>query len=251
MANEQVFCGRADDYVKGRAGYAPGAIDLLCNELLEAGRRIADVGSGTGIFAGELIARGYDVFCVEPNEEMRRQAEQAFHSAERFISVPGTAEATTLPDASVDMVTAASALHWFDFDSFCAEARRILKPGGLLFTIANGRDYSDPFTCRQHELCQGLCPGFTSLRHGLDKSASRLAAAFGSRLHHAGFDFPLEYTKEKFIRRSLSSSYAPDPGTRKRELYTQRLWELMERAAPDGPVITVPNRTEAYWVELT
>lgn len=180
---------------------------------------MADIGSGTGIFAGELMARGFDVFCVEPNHEMRRQAERIFHGNRHFISVPGTAEATTLPDASVDAVTAASALHWFDTDRFAAETRRILRAGGYLFTVANSRDYRDPFTRLQHELCLELCPGFTSLRHGVEKVEQQMPRILGRSIHHAEFDFPLEYTKEKFIRRSLSSSYAPTANTPSRERY--------------------------------
>jgi SAM-dependent methyltransferase len=42
------------------------------------------------------------------------------------------AEATDLPENSSDAVTVAQALHWFDLESFYAEAKRILKPGGVL-----------------------------------------------------------------------------------------------------------------------
>lgn len=247
MANERVFTGRAADYVLGRPGYAPRAVELLCAELLQNGDRVADIGSGTGIFAGELMARGFDVFCIEPNEQMRRQAELAFQGGLHFLSVAGTAEATTLPDASVNAVTAASALHWFDAENFSAEARRILRPGGLLFAVGNGRDYADPFTKRQHALCQKLCPHFTSLRHGLEKTERQINSILGSGAHRAAFDFPLEYTKEKFIRRSLSSSYAPEPGTPAAEEYAQQLRLLLDRFAPGRDAITVPNTSVAYW----
>jgi SAM-dependent methyltransferase len=44
----------------------------------------------------------------------------------------GPAEKSELPDASVDLVTVAQALHWFDLDAFYREVRRVLKPGGAL-----------------------------------------------------------------------------------------------------------------------
>lgn len=251
MANEHVFTGRAGDYVLGRPGYAPQAVELLCNELLQNGDRVADIGSGTGIFAGELMARGFDVFCVEPNEQMRRQAELAFQGCPHFLSVAGTAEATTLPDASVDAVTAASALHWFDTEMFSAEAQCILRHGGLLFAVGNGRDYADPFTKQQHALCKKLCPHFTSLRHGLEKTERQINGILGSGARRAAFDFPLEYTKEKFIRRSLSSSYAPQPGTPAAEEYAQQLRLLLDRFAPGRDTITIPNTSVAHWGRLT
>ena len=46
--------------------------------------------------------------------------------------VQALAEAAPLPSASVDLVTVAQALHWFDFDGFYREAKRVLKPGGLI-----------------------------------------------------------------------------------------------------------------------
>lgn len=250
MANEDVFSSRAENYAKGRFGYAQGVMELLCGEILSKNDVIADVGSGTGIFAKELMGRGHDVFCVEPNAEMRARAEGAFAGNAHFISVAATAEETTLPAASVDLVTAASAFHWFDAERFCAECRRILKPGGILFTVANARDYTDEFTRRQHDICQRLCPGFTSLRHGIEKSVPQYKMIFGAGLHHAEFDFPLEYTKERFVERSLSSSYAPEPNTVEQKRYIQELWRLMDRAAPHSGTITVPNVSVVYWGRL-
>jgi SAM-dependent methyltransferase len=42
------------------------------------------------------------------------------------------AERTSLADGSIDLITVAQALHWFDLDRFYAEVRRVLKPGGVL-----------------------------------------------------------------------------------------------------------------------
>lgn len=251
MANEQVFNNRTESYVKGRLGYADGILELLFHDILKPNDTIADVGSGTGIFAKPFMDRGFDVFCVEPNEAMRAQAERTFASNPHFISVAASAEATTLPDHSVDLITAASAFHWFDAERFHAEGKRILKPHGIFFAVANGRDYNDPFTLRQHEICTAFCKGFTSLRHGLNKSIPMLEILFGSRINHAEFDFPLEYTKEKFVQRSLSSSYAPEPNTAAHQKYVEELWALMDEFAPNGDKIVVPNVTVAYWGELS
>src|SRR5262249_25402422 len=77
---------------------------------------IADVGSGTGICAKIFLKNGNEVICVEPNREMREAAEASLVGYRGFRSVDGTAEATTLPDASVDWVVAAQAFHWFEPD---------------------------------------------------------------------------------------------------------------------------------------
>lgn len=250
MANEKIFSNKAESYSEGRPGYAQGVMELICNDILKPGDKIADVGSGTGIFAKEFMERGFDVYCVEPNENMRKQAEIQFVGNPHFISVAAPAEATTLPPQSVSLVTAASAFHWFDAEKFHEECLRILKPGGIFLAVVNARDYNDPFTLRQHEICERLCVNFSSLRHGLDKSLPKLEQFFGKGLHHAEFDFPLEYTKEKFVQRSLSSSYAPEPGTDAYQEYIRELWALLDEFEPDSDRIIVPNVSVAYWGKL-
>ena len=250
MANEQVFNNRTESYVKGRPGYADGVTELLLNDILKPNDKIADVGSGTGIFAKSLIERCFDVFCVEPNEEMRAQADKASAGNPHFISVAATAEATTLPGHSVDLVTAASAFHWFDAERFRTECKRILKPHGIFCSVKNSRNDSDPFTRRQNEISAALCKTFTALRRRSAETAPKLVLFFGSNLNHREFDFPLEYTKEKFIQRSLSSSYAPAPDTAEYQKYIVDLRALMEEFYPGSDIITVPNVSVAYWGEL-
>ncbi len=247
MANEQLFTCRAENYRKARPGYAEGAIELLLGDILKSGYKIADIGSGTGIFAKALIDRGFDVYCVEPNDRMRDQAVQILGDSPHFIPVAAAAESTSLPEHSVEVVTAASALHWFDAESFQAECSRILKPGGVFFAVLNCRKYTDEFTLRQHQLCLELCPDFTSLSHGMEKTLPKLRILLGEDFRRQEFDFPLTYTKEKFIQRSLSSSYAPEPGSAEERKYTSALQNLMEEFYPDSGVITVPNVTMAFW----
>ena len=259
MANEQVFTNRAENYNESRPGYANGVIELLFRDIVKENYKIADIGSGTGIFAKIFIERGFDVFCVEPNENMRAHAEKKFVDVaagvntvnKHFISIAASAEATTLPAHSIDLVTAASAFHWFDAEKFYIECKRILKPKGIFFAVANGRNYNDPFTLCQHELCTELCRNFTSLRHGLNKSIPKFETFFGSNIQHVEFDLPLEYTKEKFVQRSLSSSYAPEPNTAEHEKYIDKLRMLMDKFSPDSETITVPNISVAYWGKLS
>ena len=75
---------------------------------------IADIGSGTGFLSELFLKNGNRVFGVEPNEAMRQAGEEYLASYDGFASIDGSAEATTLDDASVDFVTAGQAFHWFD-----------------------------------------------------------------------------------------------------------------------------------------
>ena len=59
-----------------------------------------------------------------------RSPRPAPHEKVRYVVAP--AERTPLPDASVDLVTVAQALHWLDLDAFYAEVRRVARPGGVI-----------------------------------------------------------------------------------------------------------------------
>ena len=109
------FSNRVDDYVRYRPHYPPGVLDRLREGIALTPRTvIADVGSGTGISTELFLQNGNTVFAIEPNPEMRAAAERLLGGRPNFHSVRGTAEATTLPDGSVDCVVAAQAFHWFD-----------------------------------------------------------------------------------------------------------------------------------------
>src|SRR5882724_392221 len=104
----QRFSSRVENYVRYRPGYPPEVVDLIKDECgLTSGSIIADVAFGTGIFTKLLLENGNRVFGVEPNADMRKAGEAFLSGYPRFTGVAGTAEATTLADHSVDLVTAA------------------------------------------------------------------------------------------------------------------------------------------------
>lgn len=102
------FNDKADIYAKYRPDYPNAYIDYLfsANQLKED-RIVADIGSGTGIFSHQLLERGLKVIGVEPNDDMRKMAEQSLKLYTRFQSIKATAENTTLKEHSVDLVTVA------------------------------------------------------------------------------------------------------------------------------------------------
>src|SRR5689334_8771077 len=103
QANEHPTCrffDRAGDYARYRPGYPGAAIDAVLEGLPKA-CTVADVAAGTGILSRLVAARGARVLAVEPNAAMRAAA--APHPG--VVWSDGTAEATGLPDGSVDLVT--------------------------------------------------------------------------------------------------------------------------------------------------
>ena len=101
------FSSRVDNYVRYRPSYPAAAIELLQRRCgLNPRAVVADLGSGTGILTRLLLPCAAQVAAVEPNEPMRAAAEAALAGDARFVSVQGTAEATTLAAASIDLVVA-------------------------------------------------------------------------------------------------------------------------------------------------
>lgn len=133
------FAGQGGDYDRLRPGYPAAAVDAILAAAPGA-RDAVDLGAGTGKLSWELVDRGLAVTAVDPSRAML-DAALAVRSADgRLVVRVGTAEATGLPDASVDLVTVAQAWHWFDADAACAEITRILRPGGELALVWNTLD---------------------------------------------------------------------------------------------------------------
>jgi SAM-dependent methyltransferase len=138
--SKQRFSNRVADYVHYRPGYPSAVREILRTECgLKSGYVIADIGSGTGFLSELFLKNGNRVFGVEPNEAMRQAGEEYLASYDGFASINGSAESTTLDDASVNFVTSGQAFHWFDQNAARTEFVRILKPAGWVVVIWNER----------------------------------------------------------------------------------------------------------------
>ena len=140
------FSDRVEDYIKYRPGYPKDLIDILKWELnLDSNNTIADIGSGTGISSIPFLENGNKVYGIEPNKEMRQAAEEVLNQYPNFISVDGTAEETTLPTKTVDIIFCGQAFHWFDKTKSKKEFDRILKDQGHLVFVWNSRSTKREF----------------------------------------------------------------------------------------------------------
>jgi SAM-dependent methyltransferase len=209
----QRFSDRAQAYASGRPGYPPGIGAHLARELgLAPGARIADLGSGTGLSSRIFLDAGFQVVGVEPNAPMRAVAEAGFASQAAFSSVGGTAQATTLEDASVDCIAAAQAFHWFDIEATRVEALRILKRPPRAVLIWNVRRADDSGFARGYEqLLLRFGREYPQIRdrHTDEGSISRFFA--GPHWRRTDFDNPTELDFELLSARANSTSYLPGP----------------------------------------
>ena len=90
--------------------------------------QVADIGSGAG-FSTKMLSQGLKrrVYAIEPDDRLRKFAEEHENSNPFFQSVKGTAEHTNLPGNCVSLVCAFQSFHWFDKEMTRKEFRRILR----------------------------------------------------------------------------------------------------------------------------
>src|SRR6202140_5503027 len=220
----QRFSSRVGNYVRYRPGYPSEAVQLLRSECgLNPESLVADLASGTGIFTQMLLENGNRVFGVEPNDEMRRAGERFLGSFSRFTSIAGTAEATTLSDHSVDIITAAQAAHWFDREKARREFIRVLKPAGWTVLLWNERRTdSTPFLRDYEHLLLTYGTDYHEERH--ERTTAEIADFFAPSLFRSrAFEMRQEVDYSALEGRLLSSSYVP---TSDRENYEPMLREL-------------------------
>lgn len=252
MSDANRFTNRSEYYARSRPGYPDAVIELLRGEAgWTRHASIADVGAGTGISSELFLRHGNQVFAIEPNGEMRAITESLRARYPALQVIDGTAEATGLPAASVDFVTAATAFHWFDADLTRAEFRRILRPEGRVVLLWNERRSESPFLRSYEDMLQRFGTDYRqrwgserkSVLHSVDRF---FAGPFETRrfenLQHLDF--------EGLRARLLSASYAPLPDEPNHKEMMADLRQIFDEFQSDGLII-FEYETVVYWGRLS
>ncbi|MBN1480261.1 class I SAM-dependent methyltransferase [candidate division KSB1 bacterium] len=213
MDSTHRFSNRVEDYHRHRPGYPNDIIHILQLEgALPAFAIVADVGSGTGKLTQMFFKYVDKIYGVEPNLDMRRQAEKDFVGIARFISVNGSAESTTLHPASIDLVCAGQAFHWFDRETCRGEFKRILKPEGWVALVWNLRDVEEDQLQQAYEhIMKTNIPDYKKLDHKTmtdDKIKNFFCSKDVKKFILPNFQY---FDLPSLKGRVLSSSYVPRP----------------------------------------
>lgn len=176
----------SEDYAACRPGFPESFYDRLDAIRSIDACRTLDLATGPGTIALELARRGsavvgIDIAANQIVTASRLARERGLADRARFAV--GRAEETGLEAESFDLVTAGQCWHWFDAAAATAEARRILRPGGVLAIV----EYSylaahDPVARETEELVLEFNPSWTM---------AGWTGMFPGRideLMHAGFD---------------------------------------------------------------
>ncbi|KAG8754395.1 hypothetical protein FRC12_011200 [Ceratobasidium sp. 428] len=210
--------GTNDHYDKARPSYPQEALTALYTSIPKTDEplKIAELGSGTGLFTRALLAHSVfgpavgELRAIEPSEGMRQALEERTKDS-RAKSLAGDFLNSGVEDGWADLVVVAQAFHWCpDYDKAMAEFARILKPKGIVAFIWNLEDRERcPWVAKIRDLIEVHEQGSPQFRLGWWK------AAFDTPSYKANFqpaesktwDYTIPTTVQGVHNRAFSKSY--------------------------------------------
>ncbi|MCM5661668.1 class I SAM-dependent methyltransferase [Galbibacter mesophilus] len=132
------FSTEAENYAAFRPIFPEDFISELVKKV-HYSKKALDVGTGNGQIANILKNSFDQVYGIDISEEQLKNAIPADNIDYRV----SRAEQTPFYDNYFDLITVGQAFHWFDFEAFFTEVKRILKPGGLLAIFGYGLHKGD------------------------------------------------------------------------------------------------------------
>lgn len=242
----------AGDYAKHRAGFPDWFFDRISSEgLFRGGHRVLDLGTGTGTLARGFAQRDGKVTGLDVAPQMMEQA-RALGAAQgvNVDYVVAKAEATGLPDATFDLVSAGTCWFWFDGPAAAREAKRILKPGGhLMIAMLAWLPLKGNVVAATERLIEQHNPGWKmggQEPHAGSDLRDLALAGFEARESFT-VDYDIEYSHEAWrgrIRASagVSANLAPDAVA----AFDAEHAAMLARDFPADP-LQVPHRIVAAW----
>ena len=249
-----LFFGKAAEYSKYRVDYPVDVIRAALDSVrYTAADIVADLGSGTGMLSRWFLERGSRVVGVEPDAGMRRAAEASLSRfGHNFASVDGTAERTSLPDATVTLVSTGNAFHYFDPDLARSEVGRILQPDGrVLIVWHDTASKPNAFMREHHDFIARASNREVWMFHQDDRMPRSLTTFFGGTAFHdvdMG-DYTVPLTWDALRGRFLSTSVAPPEGDERRPALLSQLAEI-HRRFEDGGTVPFQLRWRYVWSSL-
>lgn len=167
---------------------------------------VIDLGCGPGNLTAILNEMGHGVIGIDPSMTMLEGM-----GAKGLLAVCGAAEAIPVRDSCADVVTAATAFHWFEHERAIPEIRRVLRDGGRVALVTNIRDETVSWVASLSEIV-----GSESAIAATLGGAEGMPAEFKAKLEGGGlfrsiehevFDFDQELTEETLIGLVASRSY--------------------------------------------
>ena len=236
------FDSVVDAYDEGRPAYPAAVFEEL--EPL-AGRRVVDVGAGTGIATQQLVARGCNVVPVDIGSALLQRARHRVPGL-----APVVADGVRLPmrDAVADLVCFAQSWHWLDADQRCSEVARVLHDGGLWAAWwSHARADDEAWFTTYWTVVERALPGTHRDERHTDWSATIDSELFEIR-HHTIVEWTREVSVDVWMADQASHSYIMVLNDSDRRRLLRSLRDIVEGHFGDG-VMRVPYGTWLWVAE--
>lgn len=226
-----LFDMKSEKYLEYRPMFPQAAVDLIFATISEP--IIADIGSGMGRLSGRCLGRAKELYAVEPNAQMRRTAEMQLSEYPNYHSVAAFAQQTSLPENSVDVITVASAYHWFDNEATRQEFRRILKKDGYVFLFWD--IYTGNIFDSEKEIIDQKYRELNNRPASGIIRQERAENLFGKNKYQKQvFETTIYQSFEAFLGGWSSASYMPKIGTKEYKTYEKEARTRFEHFAVNG-----------------
>jgi SAM-dependent methyltransferase len=242
------FDGKALDYTRFRERYSPEIVLPVLRAVcgLIPGWTVADIGAGTGMLSDVFLANGNRTLAIEPNADMREICQLLHQEDPLFQGMDGTAEATGLAPASIDLVAAGRAMHWFDREKAFTEFRRILKPDGWVAIIAFGRTEEGRAENVEFEnILREFSEDHVDTHAGYEVYR-QLRAYLPRDFHHQEILGTMAFDWENLLGMTLSLSHSPAKDHPAYEDFERSLRIFFDRFVNDGRV----ELETRYWINV-
>jgi SAM-dependent methyltransferase len=242
------FDQAADAYATSRPGYPADAVRWLLYGDAGAGDDSAsldvlDLGAGSGSLTLALPGYAGQVVAAEPSLNLLTELRRA---APEIPAVRAGAESLPFADGGFDVVTVATAFHWFEPDRALPEIARVLRPGGHLALVWNSRVHETVWTQRLNALLRSAMPpalqgdwGVGSVR-ALDDSRWFLPP------ERATFEHEQPLDRAGLVSLVASRSYVIALDSPAREALLTRVGELYDATVGPGGTLAMPYHAKCF-----
>lgn len=196
MTFKDHFSNQSTSYHNFRPTYPKELFDFIFS-LTPEHELAWDCACGSGQASND-IAKGFlQVIASDASQAQLAQAQGSTNV--RFECFP--AECSSFEKNSVDVICVAQALHWFQFDKFFEECKRVLKPHAPLVVWSYGLS---SISAEIDQLCLELYQGkldqyWPAERRLVENAYASIEFPFKQVIRHSQFSMQQEWSREQFI----------------------------------------------------
>ena len=198
----------------------------------------AEIGAGKGRLAELFLKHGYTLFATEEDSTNREVCERLKFRFPKLRVIPGSPEATHLPDQSVDFILSERALFWPDQAAVKREFTRILRPGGPVLIITDNRVYGGGKQSEEYnDLLRTHCKTYKEKLAPCDIAAAVQSFFSGSEIYEDAFVGAHALSLEFLLAQTRALDIYPPAGDPARRKLDAALAKFFTRWSIDGRLL--------------